>query len=88
MSILNWIKVAFFAILAGMFITIRVLVRKNEKLKYTVEKTEKQLKLKVEQNKIKAKAVKNEKERIEEIKDSGGSDRADRLNRVLDDRGP
>ena len=86
MSILSWLKVAALTIFGAALVAVKVLLSRNQKLKEEVEKKEIQIKLKVDQQKVKDKVAKNEDELINENKGDHSESRADRINRVLNDR--
>ena len=85
MSLLNWIRAAVIALLVAAVSAVKVLAARNTKLKEDLEKRERQLVVRNQQDTAKKEIVEDEDKVISNLKDNTGKSRADKLNSVLND---
>lgn len=87
MSLLNWIRAAVIALLVAAVSAVKVLAARNAKLKEDLEKRERQLVVRNQQDTAKKEIIEDEDKVISNLKVDNGKSRADKLNSVLKDTG-
>ena len=82
---MQYIKIGALVFVAGLLIAVKILLGRNKALKEQIEVIEKQLAIKIKQQKVKDEVRDDEPKQVEDAIRPDGRGRADRLNGVLND---